>query len=76
MFKNSYLGILKSHFLSLCPFRTENPLQCQFYPNSKTIPYPKRRGFSLGVRGKIDIALGFFVRNGQSERKPNFDTPK
>ena len=32
MFKNSHLGVSNFDFLSLCPFRTENSSQCQFYP--------------------------------------------
>jgi hypothetical protein len=73
MFKTSHLGVSNFGFLSLYPFRTEN---ANFAPGFKTTPLPKRHSFSFGVRGKIGILLGFFVRKGQSERKPNFDTPK
>jgi hypothetical protein len=73
MFKNSYLGVSNFGFLSLCLFHTEN---ANFTTGSKTTPFPKRYSFSFGVRGKIDIAFGFSVRNKQSERKPNFNTPE
>ena len=46
-----------------------------FTPDSKTTLFSKRRYFSFGVRGKIDITLEFSERNEQSERKSNFDTP-
>jgi hypothetical protein len=73
MFKTFHLGVSNSDFLSLCPFRTEN---ANFILDSKTTPFPKRHNFSFGVKGKIDIPLGFSVRNRQSERKLKFNTPK
>jgi hypothetical protein len=76
MFKNSYLGVLNFGFPSLSPFVQKILRNANFTPDSKTTPFPKRRGFSFGASGKIGIPLGFSVWNGQSERKPNFDTPK
>jgi hypothetical protein len=73
IFKTSYLGVSNFSFLSLCLFCTEN---AKFTIDSKTKPFSKRRSFSFGPRGKIGIPLGFSVWKGQSERKPNFDTPK
>jgi hypothetical protein len=73
MFKTFHLSVSTFDFLLLCPFHTEN---VNFISNSKTTPFPKRRSFNFEVKGKIDILLGFFVRNEQSERKLNFDTPK
>jgi hypothetical protein len=67
--KKFLLDVSNFDFLSLCPFHTENSSQCQ-------LPFPKRRGFNFEVRDKIGILLGFFVRNEQSERKPNFNTSK
>jgi hypothetical protein len=73
MLKNSHLGVSKFGFLSLYPFCTEN---ANFTTNSKITPFSKRRGFSFGIKGKIDIPLEFFIRNEQSERKSNFDIRK
>jgi hypothetical protein len=73
MFKISHLRLPNFDFLSLCLFHTEN---ANFTLNLKTTPFPKQHSFSFGVKDKIGILLGFYVRNEQSERKPNFDTPK
>jgi hypothetical protein len=73
MFKTSHLGVSKFGFLSLCPFRTENPNGMSILP---LIPKLKLPRFGNGVILESGVKLAFFVRNGQSERKPKFNTPK
>jgi hypothetical protein len=73
MFKTSHLGVLKFGFLSLCPFRTENP---NGMPILSLTPKLKLRHFENGVVLESWIKLAFSIRNGQSERKPKFNIPK
>jgi hypothetical protein len=62
MFKTSHLGISKFDFLSLCPFRIENP-------NRMSILSQNYMSFweqcSYGVRGKIRIAKDFLYGMGK-----------
>jgi hypothetical protein len=73
MFKTSHLGVSKFGFLSLCPFRTENPNEI---PILSLTPKLKLRRFGNGVVLESKVKLAFSVRNGQSEKKPKFDIPK
>jgi hypothetical protein len=73
MFKTSHLGVSKFGFLSLCSFCTENHNEMPILPLT---PKLKLRHFGNGVVLESRIKLAFSVRNGQSERKPKFDTPK
>jgi hypothetical protein len=73
MFKTFYLGVLKYGFLSLCPFRTENPNGMPILPLT---PKLKLRHFGNGVIFESGVKLTFSVWKGQSERKPKFDIPK
>jgi hypothetical protein len=73
MFKTSHLGVSNFNFLSLCLFRTENPNGMSILPLT---PKLKLRRFGNGVVLESKVKLAFFVRNGQSERKSEFDTPK
>jgi hypothetical protein len=72
MFKISHLNISKFDFILLCLFRTKNHNEMSILPLT---PKLKLHHFENGIvleLGKIAI----FCTEGQSERKPKFDTPK
>jgi hypothetical protein len=73
MFETSYLGVLKFSFLSLYPFRTENPKVMTILPLT---PKPKLHYFGNGIILESRVKFAFSVQKMQSERKLKFDTPK
>jgi hypothetical protein len=73
MFKTFYLDVSKFNFLSLCPFCIENPNGIPILPLTQKL---KLCRFENGAILESVVKLAFSVRNGQSERKSKFDTPK
>ena len=62
MFKTSHLSVSKFGFLSLCPFRTENPNEMPILPQSYVSFWER---CSFGVRSKIGIAKDFLYGKGK-----------
>jgi hypothetical protein len=73
MFKTSRLGVSKFGFLSLCPFHTKN---YNGMPILLLTPKLKLRHFGNYIVLESGVKLAFFIRKGQRERKPKFDTAK
>jgi hypothetical protein len=61
MFETFYLGVLKFGFISLYPFRIENPNEISIL---LLIPKLKLRRFGNGVVLELGVKLTFFVQNG------------
>jgi hypothetical protein len=66
MFKTFHFGVSKFGFLSLCPFRTENPNGMSILPKNNASFWER---YNFGVRGKIGIAKDFLYRRGKVREK-------
>jgi hypothetical protein len=62
MFKTSHFDVSKFGFLSLCPFRTENPNGMSILPQND-MSFWKR--YSFEVMDKIGIAKDFMYGRGK-----------
>jgi hypothetical protein len=61
MFKTSYLGVSKFGFLSLRPFRTENPNGMPILPLTSKL---KLHHFGNGIVLELEVKLAFSVYKG------------
>jgi hypothetical protein len=66
IFKTSHFGVSNFIFLSLYPFRTENPNRISILPQNDTSFWKQ---YSFGVKGKIGIAKNFLYRRGKVREK-------
>jgi hypothetical protein len=62
MFKTSHLDVSMFDFLSLCPFRTENPNEMPILPQNYASFWER---CNFGARSKIGIANDFLYGMGK-----------